>query len=218
MTEIENNPAPDSQESPEVLRAKLAEAEAAKAALTGELTDTRPKLREANETIELLKQQLQAAVQKNDANPEDQKIEAVVQRFLGNKEQQDADRNRKQAFDQFINEHKEYSSDNDPGGVKKSALEREFGNFNLTGLVETTDFKARIEKADRLLRGSTIRETENGNEPNSSGPSSTTAIEPENSTKLSPREKEVIERNGWTEAQYLSLKTKMPGYVESLFK
>lgn len=217
MTIPNNEPAPQTEDA-EVLRAKIAQLEQDKLALTGELTDNRPKLRDANEQIELLKTQLTAAVQKNDANPEDKKIEDVIRRVLGNKEQVDADKNRKAAFDQFISEHKEYSPDNDPGGVKKSALEREFGNFNLTGLVETTDFKARIEKADRLLRGSTIRETENGNEPNSSGPSSTTAIEPENSTKLSPREKEVIERNGWTEAQYLSLKTKMPGYVESLFK
>lgn len=215
---IENEPAPEIQDTPEVLRTKLAEAEAAKAALTGELTDSRPRLREANETIVTLQEALRKATEKNNANPEEQKIEDVVRKLLGNKEQQDADKNRKAAFDQFISEHKEYSSDNDPGGVKKSALEKEFNNFNLSGLLETADFKARIEKADRLLRGSTSRETEQESNSNSSGPSSTTAIEPDNSTKLTPREKEVVDRNGWTEEEYLRLKAKMPGYVESLFK
>lgn len=215
MTEI-ITPAPEG-ETPEVLRAKIAQLEQDKLSLTGELTDTRPKIREANDKIELLQQQLTAAVKKNEANPEEQKIEAVVQKLLGNKQQQDSDRNRKAAFDQFISGHKEYHPDNDTGGLKRAALEREFATFNLAGLVEVDDFKARIEKADRLLRGSTSRESDNGTQTPSSGPSATSANEPENSTTLSAREKEVVDRNGWTEEEYLKLKAKMPDFVESLF-
>lgn len=214
MSEIQ----PGTEKSPEELKAEIASLESAKAALTGELTDTRPKLREAQEKIDLLTEQLKAAVEKNQANPEEQKIAEVVQKILGNETQKSAERNREAAFTKFVTENNEYHPDNDAGGLKLAALKREFAAFNTTGLVETEDFVQVIGKAHALLRGTdTTRQTTTA-QPYSSTSSQPAAPAVVVDSKLTEQEKKLVEENGWTEEKFLKLKAKMPDVIEDLIK
>lgn len=209
---VENNP---SEKTAEELKSEIAKLEADKAALTGELTDTRPKIREANEQIELLKDQLRAAVEKNNADPEESKIAEVVARTLAQRETARAEANRKAAFDKFVAENKDYHPDNDVGGLKLAALSREFAQFNTSGLVETEDFVRVIGKANALLRGTdTPRHTPEN--PYSSTPSTPASPIVPKDDDISQEEKKLIERNGWSKEKFLSLKAKMPDMVEDL--
>lgn len=198
----------------EELKAKIATLEADKLALVGELTDNRPKLREKDEAIELLKTQLQAAVEKNTATPEEAKITEAVEKLLSAKEGERALANKKAAFDKFVSENKEYHPDNDVGGIKKAALEAQFNRFNQTGIVEVDAFVKLIGDANALLRGhDTSRQP---NTPVLSTPSSVTtpAALPDN--ELSPKEITLINNNGWTKEKYLELKGKMPDFIDGL--
>lgn len=206
------------EKSVDELKAEIATLEAAKVALTGELTDTRPKLREAQEKIDLLTEQLTAAVQKNQANPEEQKIIEVVQKVLGTETQKSAEKNREAAFTKFVADNNEYHPDNDTGGLKLAALKREFAQFNTTGLVNTEDFATVIGKAHALLRGTGTPSQTTTVTPYSSTPSQPAAPSAPTDSKVSPEEAELIKQNGWTEERFLALKAKMPGVIEDLIK
>lgn len=206
------------EKSVDELKAEIATLEAAKAALTGELTDTRPKLREAQEKIDLLTTQLTAAVEKNKESPEEQKITEAVQKVLAQRDQQSAQGNREAAFAKFVKENSEYHPDNDAGGLKRAALEREFATFNTSAIVKPEDFETFIGKAHALLRGTdTTRQTETVT-PYSSTTRTPAAPTAPVESKLSPEESELLKQNGWTEEKYLALKAKMPGIVEKLIK
>lgn len=202
----------------EELQAKLSEAETAKAALTGELTDTRPKLREKDELINTLKEQLKAATDKNNENPEEEKINKAVDARLAREKQQTAEANRKKALDKFVAENKDYHPDNDTGGLKKQALERELANLTTwNASVEVDDLVAVIGKANAYLRGvDTSRQNDTTVAPYSSTPNSPASPVGDDKDGLSPQEKKLIDRNGWTKEKYLTLKGKMPDYVANL--
>lgn len=202
----------------EELQAKLAEAEQAKAALTGELTDTRPKLREKDDLINTLKEQLKAATDKNNENPEEEKIRKAVEAQLAKDRATTAEANRKKAFEKFVAGNKDYHPDNDQGGLKKAALEKELANLNTWNtLTETEDLIAVIGKANTYLRGvDTSRQNDTTVAPYSSTTNSPAAPVGDDKDGLSPSEKKLIERNGWTKEKYTALKAKMPDYVENL--
>lgn len=197
------------------LQAKVTQLEADKVSLVGELTETRPKLREKDEALEAAKAALAAAVAKNNETPEDTKIAEAVRVELNRKEEERAVANKKQAFDKFVSDNKEYHPDNDPGGIKKAALEAQFNRFNQAGLVEVDAFMRLIGDANALLRGiDTTRQM------NPQIPSTPTPVTPPNAlpdNELTSEETELIQNNGWTKEQYLTLKGKMPDYFESLF-
>lgn len=208
----------DPQGTEAELKAKIVELEAAKVALTGELTTSKPKLREAQDKIDLLTQQLTAAVDKNNANPEETKIAEVVARVLSQGEATRATNNRKTALDKFVTANKEFSPDNDPGGLKKAALERELSSLKTwETAVEVDDLLGVIGKANTYLRGQdTSRQTETTVQPFSS---SSAPASPPNVTgdgDLSPQEKKLLEQNGMSKEDFLKLKAKMPDFVEGL--
>lgn len=212
MTEVKNeNP---ETETPEVLKAKIAKLEADNASMTGELTGNRPKLREADEKIVLLQEQLKAASEKNNSNPEEDKIREAVAKVLSEKEVIKSKDNKKAAFDKFVSANKDYHPENDPTGLKRAALEKEYDTFNSSGVTETEDFMTLIEKANTYLRGTdTARQNNNQY---SSTPSSATPPKETLSSKLSEPEAKLIQRNGWTEEKFLGLKAKMPAFIEDL--
>lgn len=217
MSDIQPGVTPQ-EKTPEELKAEIARLEQDKAALTGELQGNRPKLREANEQIELLKEQLAAAVKKNDAEPEDKKIAEAIDRVFAQRTQVSAEANKKAAFAKFVAENTEYNPDNDQGGLKFAALKKEFEQFNTSGLVEKEDFESVIGKAHALLRGTdTTRRTDTPSIPSSttSTPAAPASIV---QSKVSDEEKKLIERNGWTEEKYLKLKAKMPDYMNNLIR
>lgn len=202
----------------EELKAELATAQQAQQALTGELTDTRPKLRDATEKIELLTQQLQAAVEKNSQNPEEAKITEAVEAVLAKRTQQSAQANREAAFVKFVADNKEYHPENDTGGLKMAALKNEFNQFNTSGIVEVGDFVTVIGKANALLRGTDTARQTTVVTPQSSTSSQPAAPVTQPVSEISPAEKKLIESNGWTEEKFLKLKAKMPDMIEGLIR
>jgi hypothetical protein len=207
-------------ESPEQLKSKIAQLESEKSNLVDELKGDRSKNRDAltakESEIEDLKVLLTQAIEKNNSAPtEDEKIANVVRAVLNEGKQEDAAKNKKAAFDKFVAEHTEYHPDNDAGGLKLKALEKEFSSFNTTGIVSIDDFVAVVGKAERLLRDTdTSRQTETITVPSTPAPS----VAPRSTVvdKISPSERAVIERNGWTEERYLKLKDSNPDLVASL--
>lgn len=200
----------------EELQSEIATLQSEKAGLVGETQDLRKSRQEKDTEIEGLKELVKQATDKNNADPEEGKIIAVVQKVLGNVAQQSAEKNRKAAFDKFVTENKEYHQDNDPTGLKRAALEREFGSFNTAGLVETEDFVKVIGKANALLRGSDTRDSDESTQIISSSSSTPAAPAAGLDKDLSPQEAELIKRNGWTKEKFLGLKAKMPGFVREL--
>ena len=201
----------------EELQSDITKLESDKAGLVGETQDLRKSRQEKEEEITVLKDLLQKATDKNNASPEDEKIASVVASELAKRELGRSQNNRKAAFDKFVKEHKEYLPDNDTGGLKRGALEREFNSFNTQGAVEVEDFEVFIGKADRLLRGEdTARQNESGSQPYSSQPNNATPPVGGPDTDLTPQEKKLIDRNGWTKEKYLALKAKDPDYFDKL--
>lgn len=211
----------EDENAPDALKAKLALVESEKEGVVNELKGDRTKNREAIEKKEKeitdLQEALKAAATKNVTVPtEDDKIASVVKAVFAERDGTKAQSDKKAAFDKFVNEHKEYHPENDAGGIKRAALEKE-----LAGLVSwvnpsaTDDFAAVIGKANALLRGNDTSRQNPMNTP-SSMPNSPSEQRVIDNSKLSSKETELIDRNGWTEEQYLKLKDKMPDYFDSL--
>lgn len=210
----ENNTPPE--KTVEELKLEVARLESEKAGLVGETQDLRKARQEKEEQITTLQDALKAATDKNNASPEDEKIAAAIAKVLSQKEEDRAKANRKAAFDKFVAENKEYHPDNDPSGLKRTALEKELAQFNTNGIVETDDFVKVIGKANALLRGTDTPRQANTDNPYSSTPSNPAPPAPGPDKDLSEQEKKLIDRNGWTKEKYMSLKAKMPDFIEGL--
>lgn len=214
-----SEPITPTEKTADELKAEIAKLESDKQGLVGETQDLRKSRQEKDEEIATLKAALVAAAEKNQANPEEQKIAEVVARVLSKEKEQSAVTNREAAFTKFVAENKEYHPDNDPGGLKLSALKKEFEGFNTTGLVATEDFVAVIGKANALLRGTdTSRQTPTDTNPYSSTTSTPAAPVVKTESKLSPEEQKLVADNGWTEDQFLKLKAKMPDMIDDLIR
>lgn len=196
------------------LKAKNAQLEADKIALVGETTELRKSRADKETELQLAKEALVAAAEKNNQNPEEAKIAEVVTKVLSQEKLGQAERNKKAAFDKFVAENKEYHPDNDPGGIKAKALETQFNRFNLNGLVEVDDFMKVIGDSNNLLRGIDTPRQPSTQVPSS--PHSVVAPSSQQVSELSPAEQALIERNGMTQEKYLALKAKMPDFAAAL--
>lgn len=202
----------------EELQSEIVKLETDKQSLIGETQEIRKSRQEATEQVETLKELLKAATEKNNANPEDQKIEEVVRKALAQRDQQSATSNRKTAFDKFVSENKDYHPDNDAGGLKMAALEREFAGFNTSALVAEEDFVKVIGKAHALLRGTDTQRQIDPAQPESSLSNNPAQPHITQDKDLSDTEAKLIQRNGWTKERFLALKAKMPDMVEDMVR
>lgn len=201
---------------------KIAELEKEKEGLVGELQEDRKARQGLKEEIELLQTQLKASVEAATANPEDAKIQDVVEKTLAAKDASRAKNNKVIALEKFITENKEFHPDNDAGGVRRAALEEKLARFSTEGMTEIEDFTNVIVDAEALLGRTdttpkTPTETEVANPYSSTSKSTitpTVAIDKD----LDPREQKLIEQAGFTKERYLELKAKMPDYINGLLK
>lgn len=216
--EIENKGVVPAGKTPDELTAEIAKLQQDKESLVGETTELRRSRADKETEITSLKELLKQATEKNNSNPEEERIATIVAKTLAIKESERAISNRKAAFDRFVDSHKEYHPDNDPGGLKRAALERELTELNSWKVgVEVDDLVKSIGKADAYLRGhDTTRHTETPATPYSSTPSTPPASPGRKDAKVSETEQKLIDRNGWTEEHFLSIKAKMPDFVDSL--
>ncbi len=143
-------------------------------------------------------------------------VDNAVAAALAKRDKERADTNKVAALDKFVKSHKEFLPENDPTGLKLQAFKGKLSRFNTDGLTEVEQFMEVFEDAGRLL-GHTPQQKNNKPVMPNIPPSSDEPAEVIQS-QLSPKEKKVLERMGWTEEKYLALKKKMPDYVERIFR
>ncbi len=210
----------------EELAQKIAKLEEEKNNLVGELKSDRKARQELKEQIEILKEQLEetlkSSTQQPAQNPGEVDVKQVVEQTLAEREASKAKLNKKIAFEKFVTQNKEFHPDNDPGGLKRAALEEKLSRFNTDGIVEIEDFMRVIEDAKALLgrtdttpQASTEQPIQN---PYSSTPKVSVTPQHVENSGLTDKEKRLIEQHGFTEERYLRLKEKMPDYIDNLLK
>jgi len=142
-----------------------------------------------------------------------EEIEKVVAESLAKRDAEAAKANLDAARQKFLENNKEFHPDSDPGGIKFSALQKEFDSLKTDGASSQEDFLRLFDKALRLVNPAKAIEKvhldasmkkEGGN------PSSVPQ------TKLSDKELQLIKNVGWSEERYLKLKAEQPAYVTSL--
>lgn len=150
--------------------------------------------------------------------PEPSQIEKEVEAVLAKKEASKAQANKSAAFEKFISLNKEFHPENDPTGLKRQALETKFNRFNLQGVIEERDFFDAIKDAHRLLGGTDTPPVISKEIPNpySTTPTPTPTPTPAPDGDLTPKEKKLMEKSGWTKEKLLKLKADKPDYLESL--
>jgi len=135
------------------------------------------------------------------------------------REQQEADRNWQKAQDSFVAKHKEFHPDNDAGGLKKAALDRELKFLNRAGLTAVEDLESVLEKA-RILVTTTVSSPVQPVRVDPSIPRSAPEPHATEGSKLTAKELRVLDQlnslgaSVWTEERFLKLKEKDPGFVE----
>jgi hypothetical protein len=207
----------------EEMKSKIAALEAEKTGLVGELQSDRKKRQELADQVTTLQEAVAEATKVNTASNPNGDIEVLVTeavtKALKTTEASKAKENKKAAFEKFVREHKEFSSENDITGLRREALEKEFNNFNTSNVVELEDFEVLVGKAHRLLGGDTTPATsgQRANNPYASTPISSVSPRTVQNDNLSDKEVKLYEQNGWTKERYIKLKAKMPeSYITSL--
>jgi len=148
-------------------------------------------------------------------DPDTEKVSAVVKAVLEEEKASRAKSNQVTALEKFIAEHKEFTVDNDPTGLKRDALVRKLKIFNTQGLESTEDFYSVIEDANRLL-GNVDTKPKTDDVIDTSTPTPDQTPNTVVSKVLTPQEKKLIDRIGWTEDKFLKTKAKRPDYVADL--
>lgn len=206
---------------------KLADKTQATANLVAEITELREKKQLTEAEAEELRKKLSerdGSGAGQDLNP-DKVVEITsetVRKILADQDIEKAKANKRAALAAFQAKYKEFHPENDEGGLKLSALEKELENFNLSGLVSETDFLARFEKARNLVVGSGQVQPDGGTDPNplppnggGSAPQAKESID----NQLTSKEMQIIDRTfGGDKERYLKIKAKRPDYVATLLQ
>lgn len=215
VTEVKTEVTEEQSEETKKLNEKIEQLEKDKVSLVGESKDLRTSRQEKDVEIQILKDQLEEKSEKD--NPENKDMDSAIEKALIRREADKAKTNKVTALDQFISSNKEYSEENDPTGLKKEALEKEFNSFNLSDLTEVSQFDAILKKANTLLgRGDTTTSPDEEEE-NSPTPGSTEQPKAEiKEGDVTEEEQKLIERSGMTVERFLKLKESDPTFIESL--
>lgn len=211
------NPNGEGQEQEvEVLKAQITELTTKLNNASGELSENRQKKQEIEGERDALKLKLQQLTETK--SPEGQEsTDDIVKRLLSERDNQTALENRRTAEIRFKESNKDFHPDNDPGGIKFAAVMAEFNSFNTSGARTIEDFITFFGKA-KTLAGFQEKAPERTIAPYASSPSSTTSPKAGDGYQLTSKEREIIQRLGWTEEKYIKLKNDKPNYVASLLR
>lgn len=171
------------------------------------------------------KSQLDAAVselkeirqRKVDIGVSTEDVDKKIAEALKLREKEDVDKNWQKAQEGFIAKNKEFHPDNDPGGLKKAALDRELGLLNRNGLTSIDDLTTILEKA-KILATANVTSSVVQVHLDPSLPASHPDPRSSDANNLSPKEQRLIEAMGWTAERFLKLKTKDPVFVENTLR
>lgn len=197
------------QAAEEAISKAQEEFEKAEKARVEELQAERQRRQAAEEELERSKK---GANSDDDTDPE-----KVFTRLLSQKEQKEAEENKKKALEQFRRKVKEFDPEVDKLGIVFKDFEKELSKFNLEGLKTIDDFTSRFSDVYDFMNRKNP-----GQKPSQSfyqGNSKGSGSEPlENDTSLDDREQRLIKDMGWTKERYLEQKSRRPHYVESLLR
>ena len=150
---------------------------------------------------------------------EETKVAEIVKKVLTEEKMSSAQSAKKQAFEKFITEHKEFHPDNDPTGLKRQALETKLSRFNTESITDLAEYYEVIEEAQLLLTGNDNQSnTSRVNNPYSSTTQNRMTPKPIVTDKLSPKERKLVERGSATEEQILKMRVNKPSYLNSLLE
>lgn len=155
----------------------------------------------------------------NHVPTDEEKLEALLDQKLKEREALNAKANKTAAFEKFVTENKEFDSENDPTGLKRKALQDKFNQFNTEGLSKVEEFISVIGDAKKLLPGNdsqvdTTRETNLY-----SNPGKTNNLPPRKpNDELSPKELKLIAQSGTTKERIMKLKATNPEFLEGLLQ
>lgn len=144
-------------------------------------------------------------------------VDKKIVEALQAREREDADRNWSKAQELFIAKNKEFHPDNDPGGVKKAALDRELKLLNRNGLTTIEDLTTILDKA-KILATSNVASPVVQVRIDPSLPASHPDPKSTDASNLTPKEQRLIEQMGWTQERYLKLKAKDSSFVEKTLR
>lgn len=149
---------------------------------------------------------------------EEEKLEALLDKKLQEREALNAQANKIAAFEKFIADNKEFHPENDLTGLKRDALQKKFNSFNTTGLTTVEQFLTVIGDAKKLLVGNdSQQDTSKGTQiPNSPTPKGSPSGKQDE--VLTPKELKLAESTGRTKEQILKIKLKHPELLNSLLE
>jgi hypothetical protein len=196
------------------------EKEAAKvnAGLVEELKDLRLKLG-ITEGLLKEKSEVKPEVDPNKVLTDEEKLEALLDKKIKERDALNAQANKKAAFEKFIMDNKEFSPENDPTGLKRDALQKKVNQFNVDSLTKVEEFLSVIGDAKTLLLGndSTVDTTKDKNPYSNPGK---TQPNPDGKKEdiLTLKELKLAQTTGKTKEQILKLKIKNPEYLAGLLQ
>lgn len=143
-------------------------------------------------------------------------VEKVIDAKLAAKEVEETKRTYEAAVANFLDEHPEFSTENDPGGVKFAAYQKALGRINLTALKSAEEFTEALNDALGLME----RKANDAPNFSSSAPRSGASVPIASPHRgLSPIEEKLAKNYfGGDVAAYLKAKAKRPEYYEELLR
>lgn len=179
---------------------ELAAKAQAEASLLQEVTDLRKKNRDLEDKKVV---------------PEPTEVQKVVQEELAKKEVEQAKSNFEAVTNSFLASHPEFSTENDPGGIKFKAFQKSLSRINLSGLKTIEEFEEAFQDAYSLMDRKATTDPMNPSSPRSS--SRAPAVQP--NAQLPSNEMALVKSHfGGNVEAYLKAKAKKPVYFEELLK
>lgn len=208
--EVEDREEVEGEESQEEEFDPKTEIENLKNSLVEELKETRKRAQEAEADRDLLKNN------NTESEEEVDEVDKKIQQALSKKEQEEVKQRREKAEESFRNRHKNLKDDS--SGIKFAAVEKQLERFDLSKARTQEEFEGIYEDAYRLARkedsgSSKSREAAYASDETAA---KNTSSPQESSDEVSSKEREVIERLGWTEEKFLQQKKRRPSYVNRL--
>lgn len=139
----------------------------------------------------------------------------VVERILAERDAASLVAVRENAEAAFKAAHKEFTTENDPAGLKFAAFKTVLARLNTTGLTTAEQFQAVFNDALTLMNRNAAPE-ERIITPYADTPSTDGTPNASDPNAVSAKEKKLYEGLGWTQEKYLKMKKSRPAYVAEM--
>lgn len=150
----------------------------------------------------------------------EKKATEEISKFVVEEKQKKLDSAKKVAHDKFLATFKEFHPDNDTGGIKYQALQKELDKLNLEKYGDSEEaYYSALQDAAIMLSQKGKQVKSNLNKEFAATPRENAGdIKGSDNPELSAKEIKLLKTWGWDEARYLKVKSKRPEYVESLLR